>query len=52
MKFMTGEWFKAAEMGLLPTGRPNLEQAHLFYETARQIYHDTKHFLENQSSGG
>lgn len=40
------------DLGLLPTGRPSVKQAQIFYETARQIYDDVKQFLENQSQGG
>lgn len=40
------------DLGLLPAGRPNCEQAQVFYETARHIYDDVKRFLENQSQGG
>lgn len=40
------------DLGLLPTGRPSVKQAQVFYEAAHQIYNDVKQFLENQPQGG
>lgn len=40
------------DLGLLPTGSPSVKQAHVFYETALQIYNDVKQFIENQPQGG